>query len=82
MKKQARRVLTRTPSVMDRHHRLPKSCGGTNHPSNISLVTVTKHKSWHNLFGNKNPDEIAEIINDVWICPHVMFLVIRRGGVK
>lgn len=57
----------RSRTGYDKHHRKPKSRGGNNHPSNISIVRANQHRAWHVLFGNMMPNEIAQIINSVWI---------------
>jgi hypothetical protein len=54
-------------SKLTKHHRLPKSVGGTNHPDNISIVTQSKHRAYHVLFDNRPPEEIADILNAIWI---------------
>lgn len=61
-----------------RHHRLPKSKGGTDLPANISMVTATKHQAWHTLFDNKSVEEIVELLNDVWIDPYYTITYKRR----
>lgn len=60
-----------------RHHRLPRSCGGTEHPSNISVVKTKEHYSWHNLFSNLTPETIAEIINQKWIPSNYRMVCIK-----
>lgn len=52
---------------MTRHHRKPRSKGGKDYDSNISIVPSNKHEAWHLLFSNKDPIEIAQIINQVWL---------------
>ncbi len=54
-----------------RHHRRPRSLGGETDSANISKVRAQQHRAWHLLFENKNPYEIARIINSVWIDPSV-----------
>jgi hypothetical protein len=51
------------------HHRRPRSRGGTNDQSNISLVTDTQHRAWHTLFGNLEPEQVVERINNIWLDP-------------
>jgi hypothetical protein len=63
---------------MSRHHRVPKSAKGTDHPRNISIVTQSKHRAYHVLFGTMNPKEIADYLTDVWIDPNVELLVRRK----
>jgi hypothetical protein len=63
---------------LTRHHRRPRSKGGNGKPENISVVPETKHRAWHVLFADKNPDHIAEIINAVWLDPHFKFICVRK----
>ena len=65
------------------HHRRPKSQGGGREVErlpNISKVKESQHRAWHCLFGNKTPDEIVAIVNDLYIdpCYEVLLLVRRR----
>lgn len=63
---------------IDKHHRLPRSKGGSNSNSNISLVRKDLHVAYHKLFGNATPDEVAEILNKVWIDPAYKLVAVRR----
>lgn len=60
------------------HHRRPRSLQGTDSPENLVQVSDTKHSAWHTLFSNHTPQEIADIINAVWLDPEFVFLVERR----
>jgi len=42
-----------------KHHRKPRSLGGTNFQDNISHVPQDQHTAWHNLFGNMSATQIA-----------------------
>lgn len=64
--------------IMDRHHRLPRSRGGTNHPRNISLVEQKQHRAWHLLVSNMTADEVAAMLTDVWIDPDYYLVAIPR----
>jgi len=66
---------------IDKHHRLPRSRGGSNRNSNISLVRKDLHVAYHRLFGNATPDEIVEILNKVWIDPAYKLVAVRRNRV-
>lgn len=66
---------------IDKHHRLPRSRGGSNRNSNISLVRKDLHVAYHRLFGNATPDEIVEILNRVWIDPAYKLVAVRRNRV-
>ncbi len=66
----------------DWHHRRPTSLKGSSKPENMSHVRASHHQSWHTLFGNKTPYEIAAIINTTWLDPEFLFVVEPRKGVK
>lgn len=51
------------------HHRRPRSLGGKTEPRNLSKVSCKKHVSWHTLFQNMTPEEIAKTINETWLDP-------------
>ena len=70
--------MRKKETPLSRHHRRPKSLHGSNDPQNISVVPRNLHESWHTLFGDKNPYEIADICNTVWLDPCYYFLVRRR----
>ena len=72
----------RKSPIMEKHHRLPRSLGGGKSISNISVVKQTEHRAWHTLFGNKTPEEIASIINAVWLDPDFYFIVRYTNGRK
>lgn len=65
-------------SHTDKHHKRPRSRGGTNEKENISVVKMTHHRAWHLLFRNFSPDKIASIINSIWLDPDVEFIVVKR----
>lgn len=71
-------MTKRLPRVMDRHHRLPRSRGGSNHPNNISIVEQKQHRAWHMLVGNMTAKEAAKMLSDVWIDPNYYFVAIPR----
>lgn len=60
------------------HHRRPKSLGGSDDEDNLAYVSVLLHRSWHNLFSNCSPEQIAKIINDTWLDPDFVFVVERK----
>lgn len=62
----------------DNHHRKPKSLGGSDEPSNLVRVTKEKHQAWHLLFANSTPDEIARIVNEIWLDPDYEFVVYSK----
>jgi hypothetical protein len=62
-----------------RHHRKPRSLGGTNCPENISRIKHKKHLAWHCLFGDMTAQEIAEEINKHYLDPAFIFKVKHSG---
>ena len=46
----------------NRHHLVNKMNGGTNHPSNLLLIKIERHKCWHGLFRNLNLDEAIKLL--------------------
>ena len=51
----------------NRHHIVPSSRGGLTTNENIAIVNKIKHSKYHELFGNKTPQEIIEyLVEDFW----------------
>jgi hypothetical protein len=67
---------------MDRHHRLPRSRGGSNSPHNISIVERKLHVAWHLLVGNMNAQETARMLSDTWIDPDYYLVAVPRHKVS
>ena len=64
---------------MTRHHRKPRSLGGTAEKNNISRLPPKKHQAWHTLFpGNWTPERIVEEINNLYLDPSYHFIAIRK----
>ena len=61
-----------------RHHRKPRSRGGTNEERNITLVKPEDHQAYHKLFGNKLPQEMANMLSDTWIDPDYYLVAIKE----
>ena len=50
-----------------RHHITPTSRGGMSIDSNLSNVPSIQHGIYHNLFGNRTPEEIIDyLVVDFW----------------
>jgi hypothetical protein len=62
----------------DRHHRKARSLGGTNIRSNISKVRTADHQAFHRLFGPGLVQNIAEILNAIWIDPDYELVFRKR----
>lgn len=60
------------------HHRRPRSKGGMDTPANLSMVKRKFHEAYHLLFADKDPHQIAELLNDIWIDPYWKLIVIKR----
>lgn len=73
MSKQERRFRE-----LHRHHRRPRSIGGSNRDFNISLVGREKHSAWHQNFKNWEAEQIAEHINEVWLDTDFKFICVRK----
>jgi hypothetical protein len=65
----------------DRHHRKPRSRGGSNHPSNLVWVKKEQHVAFHRLFGNATPQEVARILNETWIDNDWQLIAIKKPPV-
>lgn len=63
---------------MDRHHRVPRSKGGSDNKENISIVPKLQHRCFHIIFGTMSPEEIAFVLNKTWTDPKKSFVVIDR----
>ena len=61
------------------HHRLSKVNGGSGKLSsgNMVEVDVIDHRCFHKLFGTKNPEQVAAILNKTWL-PTDWELVARK----
>lgn len=70
--------MAKSRKERDRHHRKPRSIGGTNDHENISIVPRNKHEAWHLLFANCTPDQIAEIISQFWLDPAYCLVAVPK----
>ena len=66
----------------NRHHRLSRSLGGSNHPSNISMVDERQHQSFHNLFQDTRPQAICDALNNTWGAPSYHFIVVEKETLR
>jgi len=66
------------PRIMDRHHRLPRSRGGSNTLSNLSTVEQSHHRAWHLLVGNMTAPEAAKMLSDIWIDSNYYLVAVPR----
>ena len=58
-------------SKRNKHHRRPKSLGGTDtYPrGNVKWVNSSSHILWHKMFKNMSVYEIVDEINSRWLDP-------------
>lgn len=68
----------RKPYRITKHHKKPKSIGGTNAVQNISHVPEAQHEAWHLLFSNMTVPTIVAILNEKWIDPDYEITARRR----
>lgn len=66
---------------IDKHHRLPKSRGGSNSVANIMYVRKDKHTAYHLLVGNSLPEEVARIVSE-FIDPRFVLVAVRKPIIK
>ena len=52
----------------NRHHLQAKSLGGSNHPSNLLLIDIDKHREWHRIFGLLNLEEVIALLQRLQRC--------------
>jgi len=69
-------------AIMEKHHRLPRSRGGSNSAANISILEKKQHRAWHHLMANMNAKEVAKLLSDVYIDPKYYFVAIPRKRKK
>ena len=65
------------------HHRVPKVRNGSGKISsgNMIEVDVLQHRAFHLLFGTKNTEQIAAILNKTWIDPAYELVVRKRNEI-
>ena len=50
-----------------RHHRVPRSRGGSEIPGNIWKLPRRYHEAYHHFFGNLTPEEAIRYIREVFL---------------
>lgn len=76
--KQRRAERVQRPKQYNIHHRKPTSRGGKNSDQNKICVLKTLHESYHHLFANMLPEEIAKVLSDTWIDPAWKLIAVKR----
>ena len=84
LKKNKRRIEKKrlNGKNINRHHIICSSKGGENTAKNICYVDMFKHRDYHKLFSNKNPDEIINYLIDYFWngqTEHVYNALSKRG---
>ena len=51
--------------TLTKHHRKPKTNGGTNAERNIVYLRDDLHKAYHLLFGTLPPHQVCKILNEL-----------------
>ena len=64
---------------MTLHHKKCQSNGGATNSRNCVEIMQFLHNSWHNLFRNYQPDQIAQVINETYLDPDYYFVCIKKG---
>lgn len=73
------KILVMLQPTQSRHHRCPKSKGGSDFPPNTIRVKHSHHEAWHTLFGNKSPQEIVDDLNNIWFYPEYEVTLVKKG---
>ena len=79
-----KRKSPRKGRVIERHHRLPRSRGGTDSfpPGNVVNIEQTIHRAWHRIVGNMTADEVAAMLTDHFIDPRYYLIAVPRKRKK
>jgi len=78
VRKQDKVERVKKTKFFNKHHRVPRSRGGNGKAANISMVCRDKHAAYHLLFQNYLPEQVAAILNEVWIDPTKELIVKKR----
>ena len=70
----------RNGRVIERHHRLPRSRGGTDTfpPRNVVNIEQDIHRAWHRVVTNMTAQEVAKMLSDHLIDPRYYLVAIPR----
>lgn len=69
-------------NIVDIHHRKPKARGGKGARGNKITVPKHLHIHYHALFQSKDPNQVAKILNETWIDPNFLLVVVKRDRQK
>jgi hypothetical protein len=65
-----------------RHHLRPRSRGGSDDLSNLSVVKQVDHDHFHAMFSNMLPPTICGLLNDKWLDPRWKFICVEVNKVQ
>lgn len=70
----------RKERIIVRHHRLPRSRGGTDNfpPGNVVNIEQEIHRAWHKVVTNMTAKEIAKMLSDHLIDPRYYLIAVPR----
>jgi len=76
--------MAKSKRIIERHHRLPRSRGGTdNHPmGNTVNIEQDIHRAWHKVVGNMNAKEVAKMLSEYLIDPRFYLVAVPRKRKK
>lgn len=66
----------------NRHHRRSRARGGDTSPRNLVEVDERHHQAFHLLFPNTHPQEVARILNEIWLDPDWQMTAVRKEPTK
>lgn len=69
------KTLKNSDNQSTRHHRKGKCYGGSDHESNISIVSRKKHQAYHTLFGDAYLPDVVRQLNEIWIDPKYEIII-------
>ena len=84
MKKRVKRASVGNPQQNDpnqltQHHRKCRINGGKSNKRNISIIPRKQHQAWHIITGTLQPEEIAKLLNEIYLDPDYEFKCIKKS---
>ena len=79
-------MAKRGEHTITRHHRLPRSRGGSDDPENIVMLDKSFHRAWHHCFANLTIEEVHRFIDIVmssgeeWHHSHLSWFIENMRG--
>lgn len=75
-------MRTKISKHLTKHHRKPRSLGGTSDSANISWVSNFQHQGWHAVASNHTAPTIAHLLNEKFLDPEYKFICVRSEDYK